>query len=728
MSRLLARTELLLATSAAVEPVVVLWTLRFLVDLELHRQFVQPNGWASDMIAHALGLPSIFRARFAVGHACVANTLLDDADDLPDPDDLDFEDDARPAFDPIAAVQLLRERLARAEVTIDETRMPDVLAANMEQLRRLVGLSDTEMRILAFSVLVHADRMLDLMSDWTGDLTTVRLSHVLAAVLDIDEAEVRMALSPQGTLARSGLMAVDRRHRYVLSAKLDMLSDSFCDLMVSDITDPAELLRGMVMPAPPAGLAPDDFAHIEQPYALMQSYLASAVRKRRRGVNVLVHGEPGTGKTELTRVLAHALHFALYEIASEDSDGDAVLGEDRLRAFRAAQAFFAARAALLVFDEAEDIFADAGPRERSVAQVRKAWLNRALEDNPVPTLWLSNSVVGLDPAFVRRFDMVLPMPVPPVCRREQIVRAACGKQLSDRLAQRMSKHAALTPGVVSRAAGVLHEVAGAWPAQRFNDTLELLVNNTLRAQGHAVLSHGKAELSTGAFKLAYINADCDLESLARGIVRTRSARLCLYGPPGTGKTAFGEWLAQQTERPLMQRRASDLLSPFLGETERNMARVFDEATRERALLCIDEADSFLRDRSRMQRGWEVTQINEMLTQIEHFEGILVMSTNLLDTLDEAALRRFDAKVRFAHLTAAQRAALFAQHCCTLGFDTPDSACEWALARLDALTPGDFAAVLRRHGLSPLATPEAFVAALASECNLKRRGAASIGFV
>jgi SpoVK/Ycf46/Vps4 family AAA+-type ATPase len=139
-------------------------------------------------------------------------------------------------------------------------------------------------------------------------------------------------------------------------------------------------------------------------------------------------------------------------------------------------------------------------------------------------------------------------------------------------------------------------------------------------------------------------------------------------------------------------------------------------------------DSFLQNRSRAQRSWEVTAVNEMLTQMENFPGVFIASTNLIEDLDPAALRRFDMKLRFLPLRSEQAAQLLARHLATSGLPdaTPDALRQ--LARLSTLTPGDFAAVERRHRFQPLASPDEFVRALDEECAQKApacRG--SIGF-
>ena len=134
---------------------------------------------------------------------------------------------------------------------------------------------------------------------------------------------------------------------------------------------------------------------------------------------------------------------------------------------------------------------------------------------------------------------------------------------------------------------------------------------------------------------------------------------------------------------MLVRRASDLLSKWLGDSEKNIARMFAEARQQDAVLVLDEADSFLADRRGAQHSWEVTQVNELLTQMEAFDGIFVCTTNLMDRLDAASLRRFAFKVKFDFLTADQRWAMFRQELERLGGDvTQAAAWEASVRRLE----------------------------------------------
>ena len=91
----------------------------------------------------------------------------------------------------------------------------------------------------------------------------------------------------------------------------------------------------------------------------------------------------------------------------------------------------------------------------------------------------------------------------------------------------------------------------------------------------------------------------------------------------------------------------------MGETEQNIAKAFAQAKEAKSLLIFDEADTFLRDRSLAARSWEVSSVNEMLTWMESHPYPFICTTNLMDTLDPASLRRFSFKVKYDFLTSQQ---------------------------------------------------------------------------
>lgn len=681
-------------TAGSVQPLVRLWLLRILVKLNAWREFL--NSHNSEVVAEALG--------------------MHDWEDR-NPENME----AKTVRSELCALHRIAERQASG------LSLHPVLCANVERLAKLANLSLVDSRILEFVIQIHTDRLLDEIADYLGNyLSSVQVFHALSIILELPESQVRGALSAQGVLAKSGLVTLERHGTSTLRGKINLLSDVFADRMATSDEDPVLLLRGIVNPAQPGHLHLSDYGHIQASTDILLPYLRKAVGEGRRGVNIFVHGKPGTGKSQLARTLAALLGCESFDIASEDDDGDPISGQSRLRALRAAQSFFSERKALVVFDEVEDVFNDGSFYSKSTAQMNKGWINRTLEENLLPTLWLSNSS-ELDPAFIRRFDMVFELTIPPRHQRRHIVQQACGDLLDEAGVTRLAEVETLAPAVVMRAAAVVHAI-GNEPGTSKSKALEHLIGNTLEAQGHQGLNVQKIKHLPEIYDPAFIHADVDLAEVMSGIRQTGSGRLCLYGPPGTGKTAYGRWLAEQLDKPLLVKRASDLLSMYLGETEKRLARAFREAAQENAVLLIDEVDSFLQDRRAAQHTWEVTQVNEMLTQMESFEGIFVASTNLVDGLDQAALRRFDLKAKFDFLRPDQGVALLHRHCEMLGLTVPNEDEERTLRCCLKLTPGDYAAVLRQHRFRLLKTAGQWVAMLQAECAFKQGSDSAMGFL
>lgn len=631
------------------------------------------------------------------------------------------------------AVRAIRAELSRlqeaAEMEIGAATVPEVLGRNVARLARLVGLRDAECRILEFAILLRVDVHLGTVADWLGSLAAKKFYRTLSVVLGVSAKDIRSALSARSALARSGLLTESAIGSARLRGKLDLISEAFATAMTEADGEPEAMLRTIVSPSAPPLLSIEHYAHIRKSLNGLRPYLAQAIAGRQAGVNILVHGTPGTGKTQLARVLAQEIGCHLFELASEDQNGDPIDGDHRLRAFKVAQSVFSNSSGVILFDEVEDIL-NCEYRllhEEPALQKHKAWLNRMLEHNPVPALWVSNRVRGIDPATIRRFDMVVELPVPPKSQRERIVQEACGDMLRPASVSRIAASDTLAPAIISRAASVMRAIRSDLPEEAVAETLEHIISSTLTAQGHAPLSRTSSVQSAG-YDIGCANAGVDLQGIAAGIAETREGRLCLYGPPGTGKTAFGRWLADAAGLPIHVRRASDLLSKWVGGTERNIARAFREASEEGALLLLDEVDSFLQERNQAHHAWEVTGVNEMLSQMECYEGVLVATTNLMQELDQAALRRFELKIKFGYLRADQAWALLERHCRSLGLPEPSPALTRSLGRMETLTPGDYAAVARQARIRSIRSAEDFIAALANECALKKGVSSPIGFV
>ncbi|MCK5881917.1 MAG: AAA family ATPase, partial [Sinobacterium sp.] len=230
------------------------------------------------------------------------------------------------------------------------------------------------------------------------------------------------------------------------------------------------------------------------------------------------------------------------------------------------------------------------------------------------------------------------------------------------------------------------------------------------------------------YSLDYINSSVDVAAVVSGIKLHGSARVCFYGPPGTGKTALGAHIAKSLGKELLLKKASDLLGMYVGETEKNIASAFEEAGRSGCVLMFDEVDSFLQDRRNAKQSWQVSQVNEMLTQMESFDGVFIASTNLMEHLDQAALRRFDMKLKLGYLLPGQLKLIFNAVCDELKLEPASQTTLKQLAQLVQIAPGDFAAIIRQGKFNPIINAEGLYERLCEEQAIKEPTAKSIGFI
>ncbi|MDE0238995.1 MAG: ATP-binding protein [bacterium] len=608
------------------------------------------------------------------------------------------------------------------EECADIPASPDRTTLRLRRLGKTAGLNRTDLDILELLLRYETHAVFESMFDdildspgWSMIALNQR-GWAVPLILGLKARTIQSRLHAGAPLVRSGLVSIDDDGDLAIQRRLRRLA-------TAPGAGNIDITRLLLDVAPPAELEWTDFGHVAADRDHVEKLLRGALDNGKPGVNVLLYGSPGTGKTEFCKALAARLGVTLYSVGEAADDGDEPSRKQRLEELRLAQRLIARdRRSLLLFDEMEDLLGDSfggfgmfGPlrSSRSREAASRVFMHRLLEQAPSPTLWTMNDADEVSPAILRRMMFALELRPPTAA-----VRARVWARQLDRhdIAASPEEVAALAcefdaaPGVAATAAAGL---AGGDIAA---------VRTGVRSLARLLSSDRPPQGAPTRFDPALIRADTDLASLADRLSASEHQRfsLCLQGPPGTGKSACVRYLAERLGLEVVQKRASDLMSMWVGQTEKAIARAFAEARDAGAFLVFDEADSLLADRRLAHRNWEVSQVNEMLTWMESHPLPFACTTNFAERLDPATLRRFVFKVTLDYLAPGQAETAFRSY-----FDLPPPP---SLATLAALTPGDFAVVRNKAEILGVPQdPEALAEMLHAECAARPDRPRAIGF-
>jgi hypothetical protein len=462
------------------------------------------------------------------------------------------------------------------------------------------------------------------------------------------------------------------------------------------------------------------FNHLGSALDVLRTFLDGALEARATGVNVLVVGPTAASGLEVIQALAGRLSAAWRDLAADapqiQPGGTGHIGNPIRAAGRPLDGGLG-RELWIVDVRSEDSMSSYYLRDKFAPP----------EDNPSPVVWLVSSMGAVPPQVRPRFQYVLEVHAPGPLQRRGYWDALAGPEVPPEAKARLASAYPMSIGDVQASIQAARRCArDGWVhvpiLEQFAATRSYLRTGERPAMARRA--------SGDAYRLGALTASMDLELLASKLAGRKPGQgaavsLCLYGPPGTGKSEFVHHLAARLDLKVLQQRVSDIVTPWVGDSERRLAEAFRQAEAEGAILLLDEADTFLMSRAGGASRFDVSLTNEFLQRLESCGCFVACTTNLFRSLDEAVLRRFTFKVEFGYLKPEQAVSMFEVYLGPL-LDTPfDEPCRQEVATvlpaLGDLTPGDFANVARRAAVLSSEWPvEQLVAELRAELEARRK--------
>lgn len=452
--------------------------------------------------------------------------------------------------------------------------------------------------------------------------------------------------------------------------------------------------------------------------------------KDNKPMNILLYGIAGSGKSSLVNLLQKEIsNKKFFDINigihidsdmycpknAEISQGDAILtsiienssfyshAKERMKLLNLCNKVSFKNKFVFVMDECDDVLNSSNGTSDNWLTGKKE-INDLLQSLNVPVIWITNHKNKVDASTFRRFQYSIKFEQLSFKQRKKIWE----KQIEINNAKNLCKNLDLdslsykyniTPGIINN---VIEQLVALKPNK---NEVKNICEDLLKSYCELTDIQESEELNkpeNEKYDISGLNIESNftLEQILQSLQKfseklinkenkNKNMNILLNGIPGTGKTEFAKYISRYLKMPLIYKNYGDLASCWVGETEHNIAKIFKEAEETNSILFLDEADSLFSTRENSHHSWEVTQVNEILTRMERFKGIFIASTNFINNLDKASLRRFAFKIKFKSLNNEGKIIFLKR------FFNVESKNYDELNSLENVTPGDFKAIRDR---------------------------------
>lgn len=488
------------------------------------------------------------------------------------------------------------------------------------------------------------------------------------------------------------------------------LNSNLCDLYTRPDLNNDDIVKFYFDNELSTDLEIEHFPHMTTKIQNVENIINASLKNKQKGTNILLWGVAGTGKTELAISLAKKNNWNIVSV------GDSSLNTVTVTTDRVTKVLSGIRMALKLFDKKDNVVLLIDEMEDLIrddkhAAFSKAYINRTMELSSIPIIWTTNNIMISDRSFLRRMTYNIEFNTPPHETREKVWEKYSNDynlNLNQEDISYFSKRYDVTPSLIHNATKLVSSSSNV-----SREYVHEIVTSMDTLENHGTMRQFPIPYDNNLYDLSCVNTPYNLNDFTERLVNTdnKSYSLCLYGPTGTGKSEYAKYLANKLGMPPLLKKASDIISPWVGATEQNIAGAFKEAIDGKKVLIFDEGDTFLQERNSAKNSWEISMVNEMLVQMENHTLPFIITTNLFENIDAASLRRFTFDMKFDFLSPNQAKDLFEKY---FGVDAPDD-----IKHVKGSTPGDYSKVLKKVRILGEKDPNKILTMIEDEISAKK---------